>query len=84
MKARIAMGISLSFTFVLATVEAKQGSWATGYNHPWVNGPISFPSPPPPGTGPAFEAINMAVIPLPGTGGPAQPWEGHRVGQGGL
>ncbi len=63
MKVHIAMGISLSFTLLLETVEAKQGgSWAPGFDHP---GAITWPA--------TFEAINMAVIPLPGTGGLSNP-----------
>lgn len=65
MKLRIAIGTSLSFIFLLSPSEAKQysplGSWAPGFDLPanTVNG--------------KFEAINLAVIPLVGTGGSSNP-----------
>jgi hypothetical protein len=67
MRLRIAITASFSSLFIFAPVEAKQtpsGSWSPGYNHP-PSSVSGWPS--------NFEAINLAVIPLPGTGTPVNP-----------
>ncbi len=65
MNVRIATGSLLWSIFLVTTAEARQGSWATGYDHPWSSNPPGWPL--------KFEAINMAVIPIVGTGGPTSP-----------
>lgn len=74
MTMRVVAALAMVFAPGLVTAHAMQGSpgngdWAQGYNHPTQNGPASWPS-----TLSTFEAINMAVIPLTGTGTPSDPF----------
>ncbi len=74
MRARIALEVLLTMLAVIATAEARQGtpglgSWAQGFDHPTLNGPAAWPP-----TLTTFDAINMAVIPLTGTGTPSDPF----------
>lgn len=66
MTLRIVVATSFPLVFAMSATQAKQaplGSWAQGYNHPASTS--GWPS--------TFEAINLAVIPLLGTGGPSNP-----------
>lgn len=68
MKLRVVIAVSLWFATALSVAQGKQsstlGSWAAGYNHP-TNSVPGWPS--------TFEAINMAVIPLLGSGSSSNP-----------
>jgi galactose oxidase-like protein len=67
MRFKILLAVSLSFALAESSSEAIQatsGTWAPGYNHP-ANSITGWPS--------RFEAINLAVIPLVGTGASSNP-----------
>lgn len=68
MRARIALTALILGASLHEIAEGRQGSWSAPYDHPVSNGPATWPL-----TVVKFEAINMAVIPIVGTGSSTNP-----------